>query len=329
MTYLHPHLLYLLLIIPILIGWYLYRRRNAQATLFTPSLSFIEGVPSGWRVRLRHLPFVLRIMALALLIIVIARPQSSRSWSEHDVEGIDIMLSMDISTSMLAMDFEPNRIEASKRVAIEFINSRPNDNIGLVAFAGESFTACPITTDHAALVNRLVEMTPGMIEDQTAIGLGLVTAINRLRESKAESKVVILLTDGVNNAGDISPQMASELASSLGITIHAIGMGTDRGEAPYPIPSAFGGMVIRPMPVELDETVLRQVAETTGGSYFRATDMDSLKEIYSQIDQMEKTKLRTRNYQTIREEFAIFALLALLCLLLDLILRHTYLKTHP
>lgn len=329
MTFLHPHLLYLLLAIPALVLWYILHRRHAQAALLTPSLSFIKGLPSGWRVRLRHLPFALRMLALAMLIIALARPQSSRSWSENDVEGIDVMLTMDISTSMLAMDFEPNRIEAAKQVAADFVANRPNDNIGLVAFAGESFTVCPLTTDHGALVNRLVQITPGMIEDQTAIGLGLVTAVNRLRDSQAESKVIILLTDGVNNAGDISPQLATELAASLGITVHAIGMGTDQGQAPYPISSAFGGTVVRPMPVDLDEVVLRQIAESTGGTYFRATDMSSLEKIYKQIDQMEKTKLRTRNYQMVGEEYLIFAIIALLALALDFILRNTYLRTNP
>ncbi|MDO4691406.1 MAG: VWA domain-containing protein [Porphyromonadaceae bacterium] len=329
MTFLHPYFLYLLLLIPALVLWYILHRRRAQATLLTPSLSFIKGVPSGWRVRLRHLPFALRMLALAMIIVALARPQSSRSWSESDVEGIDVMLTMDISTSMLAMDFEPNRIEAAKRVAADFVANRPNDNIGLVAFAGESFTVCPLTTDHGALINRLVQIAPGMIEDQTAIGLGLVTAVNRLRDSQAESKVIILLTDGVNNAGDISPQLATELAASLGITVHAIGMGTDRGQAPYPIPSAFGGTVVRPIPVDLDEVVLRQIAESTGGTYFRATDMSSLETIYKQIDQMEKTKLRTRNYQMIGEEYLIFAIIALLALALDFILRNTYLRTNP
>jgi aerotolerance-related membrane protein batA len=282
----------------------------------------------GLRVYLRHSLFVLRLLALGLIIVALARPQSSSSWSEDRVEGIDIMLTMDISTSMLAMDFQPNRVEAAKEVAMRFIANRPNDNIGLVVFAGESFTACPLTQDHATLINRLREMTPGMIEDQTAIGSGLATAISRLKDSKTKSKVIILLTDGANNTGNISPKMAADLAKTFGISIYTIGVGSGAGEAPYPIQTALG-VVVRNMPVDLDEPTMRQIADVSGGAYFRATDNESLSAIYQKIDQLEKTKLSTRNYHTTYEEFFVFVLAAALLLLLEFVLRSTVLRTNP
>ena len=277
---------------------------------------------------LRHSVFALRLLALGLIIIALARPQSSSSWSEDRVEGIDIMLTMDISTSMLAMDFQPNRVEAAKEVAMRFVANRPNDNIGLVVFAGESFTACPLTQDHATLINRLRSMTPGIIEDQTAIGSGIATAIGRLKESKAKSKVIILLTDGANNTGNISPKMAADLAKTFGISIYTIGVGSGAGEAPYPIETPFG-TVVRNMPVDLDEPTMRQIAEISGGAYFRATDNESLSAIYKKIDQLEKTKLSTRNYHTTYEEFFIFVLVAALLLLIEFVLRSTLFRTNP
>ena len=293
-----------------------------------PSLHFLDGVGGGVRVYLRHSVFALRLLALGLIIIALARPQSSSSWSEDRVEGIDIMLTMDISTSMLAMDFQPNRVEAAKEVAMRFVANRPNDNIGLVVFAGESFTACPLTQDHATLINRLRSMTPGIIEDQTAIGSGIATAIGRLKESKAKSKVIILLTDGANNTGNISPKMAADLAKTFGISIYTIGVGSGAGEAPYPIETPFG-TVVRNMPVDLDEPTMRQIAEISGGAYFRATDNESLSAIYKKIDQLEKTKLSTRNYHTTYEEFFIFVLVAALLLLIEFVLRSTLFRTNP
>ena len=238
------------------------------------------------------------------------------------------MLTMDISTSMLAMDFQPNRVEAAKEVAMRFVANRPNDNIGLVVFAGESFTACPLTQDHATLINRLRSMTPGIIEDQTAIGSGIATAIGRLKDSKAKSKVIILLTDGANNTGNISPKMAADLAKTFGISIYTIGVGSGAGEAPYPIETPFG-TVVRNMPVDLDEPTMRQIAEISGGAYFRATDNESLSAIYKKIDQLEKTKLSTRNYHTTYEEFFIFVLVAALLLLIEFVLRSTLFRTNP
>lgn len=328
MTFLHPDLLWLLLLLPALLIIYIVWRRRQHASLRVPSLLFLRDVRGGLRVYLRHSLFVLRLLALGLIIVALARPQSSSSWSEDRVEGIDIMLTMDISTSMLAMDFQPNRVEAAKEVAMRFIANRPNDNIGLVVFAGESFTACPLTQDHATLINRLREMTPGMIEDQTAIGSGLATAISRLKDSKTKSKVIILLTDGANNTGNISPKMAADLAKTFGISIYTIGVGSGAGEAPYPIQTALG-VVVRNMPVDLDEPTMRQIADVSGGAYFRATDNESLLAIYKKIDQLEKTKLSTRNYHTTYEEFFVFVLAAALLLLLEFILRSTVLRTNP
>ncbi len=328
MTFLHPQLLWLLLLLPSLLFIYIVWRRKQQSTLRLPSLRFIDQLGGGWRTKARHSLIALRLGALALVIIALARPQSTTSWTEDQVEGIDIMLAMDISTSMLAMDFQPNRIEAAKEVAMRFIANRPNDNIGLVAFAGESFTACPLTQDHASLINRLQQLTPGIIEDQTAIGTGLATAVGRLKDSKTKSKVIILLTDGVNNAGSISPKMAAELAHTFDIAIYTIGVGTDVGEAPYPIPTPLG-TIVRNMPVELDEPTMKLIADVSGGSYFRATDNKSLNKIYQHIDELEKTKLTTRNYQHRYEEYALFALLALLLLLLEFTLRTTLLRTNP
>ena len=328
MTFLHPELLWLLLLLPALLIIYIVWRRRQQASLRVPSLFFLSEVRGGLRVYLRHSLFALRLLALGLIIVALARPQSSSSWSEDRVEGIDIMLTMDISTSMLAMDFQPNRVEAAKEVAMRFIANRPNDNIGLVVFAGESFTACPLTQDHATLINRLREMTPGMIEDQTAIGSGLATAISRLKDSKTKSKVIILLTDGANNTGNISPKMAADLAKTFGISIYTIGVGSGAGEAPYPIQTALG-VVVRNMPVDLDEPTMRQIADVSGGAYFRATDNESLSAIYQKIDQLEKTKLSTRNYHTTYEEFFIFVLAAALLLLLEFVLRSTVLRTNP
>lgn len=326
-TFLYPKVLLLLLLLPVLIVWYIVRGNRSYASLRIPSLFFISY--RGWRVRLRHLPFILRQLSLSLFILALARPQSTGFWSKQDYMGIDIMLTMDISGSMLAMDFKPNRVEVAKEVAASFIASREHDNIGLVAFSGESFTSCPLTTDHAQLLNRLSSLYPGMIEDRTAIGLGLVTAINRLRDSQAKSKVIILLTDGSNNAGDISPQTAADLAKALDITIHTIGMGTLADVAPIPVQSIFGDTQVQNMPVDIDENTLKELSAKTGGIYFRATDNTSLQEIYKAIDKLEKSKLQTRSYRSVREEFPTYLLLGLLLLFVEFLFRHVLLRTNP
>ena len=241
------------------------------------------------------------MVAVALLIVILARPQSTNSWSNSSTEGIDIMLAMDISGSMLAQDLKPNRLEAAKDVAASFINGRPNDNIGLVVFSAESFTQCPLTTDHTVLLNLFKDIQSGMIQDGTAIGLGLANAVSRIKDSHAKSKVIILLTDGSNNAGEIAPVTAAEIAKTFGVRVYTIGVGT-KGMAPYPFQTAFG-VQYQNIPVEIDEATLKQIASTTGGQYFRATDNASLKEIYSEIDQMEKTKISVQEYSKKQEEY--------------------------
>lgn len=327
MTLLYPNFLYLLILLPIVLGWQIYRRHSGFASLRFSGGSFLP-YHGGWRVHLINVPIGLRLAALALLIIALARPQREGSWEEQETEGIDIMLTMDISTSMLAMDFSPNRLEAAKRVATSFVSGREHDNIGLVVFAGESFTAAPLTTNHATIINRLTDMTPGIIEDQTAIGLGLITAINRLRESQTNSKVIILLTDGVNNTGDVSPLLAAQMAANYGITIHTIGMGSLSGAAPIPILS--NGFARQQMvEVDIDEKAMQEIARLTGGLYYRASDDRSLENIYKEIDQLETTKLRTRSYHVIGEYYGLFVLWAVILTAIEYILRHTLLRINP
>jgi Ca-activated chloride channel family protein len=265
---------------------------------------------------------------VSLVIIVLARPQSSNQWEQVTTEGIDIVMCMDVSGSMRAMDFRPNRLEAAKRVGIEFVNARENDRFGLVVFAGESFTQCPMTTDRAVVTNFLKDIDFGVIEDGTAIGMGLATAVNRVKDSRAESKVIILLTDGVNNRGDIGPVTASEIAGSFGVRVYTIGVGS-QGTAPVPVQDAFGRTVMRSMPVEIDEDVLKKIAQSTGGNYFRATDNHKLREIYQQIDEMEKTRLDVKQFSKRSEEYFPFLLAAMLILLFEILLRYTVFRTIP
>ena len=267
------------------------------------------------------------MVAVALLIVILVRPQSTNSWSNSSTEGIDIMLAMDISGSMLAQDLKPNRLEAAKDVAASFINGRPNDNIGLVVFSAESFTQCPLTTDHTVLLNLFKDIQSGMIQDGTAIGLGLANAVSRIKDSHAKSKVIILLTDGSNNAGEIAPVTAAEIAKTFGVRVYTIGVGT-KGMAPYPFQTAFG-VQYQNIPVEIDEATLKQIASTTGGQYFRATDNASLKEIYSEIDQMEKTKISVQEYSKKQEEYKNWALLVFVLLLVEILLRNTLLRNIP
>jgi Ca-activated chloride channel family protein len=328
MVFANPTYLYLLLLLIPMIGWYIYKLSKSQASLqVSSSEAFDLPAAKSWKIHLRHLPFVLRMIAIALLIVVLARPQSTNSWQNSSTEGIDIMLAMDISTSMLAEDLKPNRLEASKDVAASFINGRQNDNIGLVVFAAESFTQCPLTIDHTVLLNLFKDIQPGIIQDGTAIGLGLANAVSRIKDSQAKSKVIILLTDGVNNTGEIAPVTAAEIAKSFGVRVYTIGVGT-QGEAPYPIPTAFG-IQYQNIPVEIDEPALKQIAATTGGQYFRATDNASLKEIYSEIDQMEKTKISVQEFSKKQEEYKMWALIVFALLLVELLLRNTVLKSIP
>ncbi|MDR1682632.1 MAG: VWA domain-containing protein [Candidatus Symbiothrix sp.] len=320
------YFLLLLLLLP-MIGWYLWKQRQAQASLQLSSSEGFANAPKTFRIYLRHLPFVCRIVAIALLIVALARPQSTNHWSTSTTEGIDIAMTLDISTSMLAQDLKPDRIRAAKKVAASFINSRRNDNIGLVLFSGESFTQCPLTTDHAVLLNLLNVAQCGMIEDGTAIGHGLATAVSRLKDSNAKSKIIILLTDGTNNMGEIAPVTAAEIAQAYNIRVYTIGVGS-RGEAPYPIQTPMG-VRYQNVPVEIDEATLTKIAQQTGGLYFRATNTAALEKIYNEIDQLEKTKMQVQEFSKKTEEYWLFALLGFLVFLLEIMARYTFLKNIP
>ena len=285
----------------------------------------LKKQPRSARVYLLHVPFVLRVACITLLSVALARPQLTNRWSSESTEGIDIMMALDISGTMQAEDLKPNRLEAAKQVASDFVIARPNDQIGLVVFAGESFTQCPLTTDHAVLINLFKSVKFGMIEDGTAIGLGLANAVNRMKDSKTKSKVIILLTDGSNNRGEIDPQTAAEIAKTYGIRVYAIGVGS-HGQARVPVQTPVGVQYMM-MDSEFDESTLQRIASTTGGQYFRATDNSSLKSIYEQIDQLEKTKLRVREYAKHTDIFPPFLLAALLCLIAEIILRYFVLRT--
>lgn len=327
MTFHNPeYLLALLLLIPV-IFWYLKELHQSDASLQISSHRNLGSFKKSAKIKLRHLPFVLRVLALILVILTIARPQASNSWRTENTEGIDIMIALDVSGSMLAEDFRPNRLEASKSVANEFILSRPNDNIGLILFAGKSFTQCPLTTDHAVLINLFNSIEYGMIEDGTAIGLGLANAVNRLRESKAKSKVVILLTDGDNNRGDIAPVSAGELAVTFGVRVYTIGVGS-YGKVNIPVQTPLGRQY-QQIESAFDEKPLQEIADMTGGQYFRATNNEMLRSIYQEIDKLEKTKISVREYSKKHEEFAIFAIAALLLLVGEIITRNAYLKKIP
>jgi Ca-activated chloride channel family protein len=327
MVFANPlYFLLLLLLIP-MIGWYIWKQRQAQASLRLSSSEGFQKAPKTYKLYLRHLPFVLRIAAIVFLIVALARPQTTNSWNTSTTEGIDIVLTLDISTSMLAEDLKPNRIEAAKEVAASFINGRPTDNIGLVVFSGESFTQCPLTTDHAVLLNLLKDVRCGMIEDGTAIGHGLATAVSRLKDSQAKSKTIILLTDGTNNRGEIAPVTAAEIAKAYNIRVYTVGVGT-KGMAPYPFQTSIG-IQYQNIPVDIDEATLTKIAQITGGLYFRATNTAALKEIYQEIDQLEKTKMSVQEYSKKQEEYMLFAMVGFLFFLLELLTRYTVLKNIP
>lgn len=325
------YLLLLLLLIPFIL-WYILKNKKKEPVLLVPTASLYKYSPRSYKNRLIHAPFVLRVISLIFLIIALARPQTSNSWKNTEIEGIDIMLAMDVSTSMLAEDLKPNRLEAAKLVASKFITARPNDNIGLTIFAGEAFTQCPMTTDQVALLNLFNSIKTdfaqkGMIQDGTAVGMGIANSVSRLKESKAKSKVVILLTDGTNNSGDISPLMAADIAKSFGIRVYTIGVGTN-GTAPYPMPVA-GGVQYLNVPVEIDSETLAEIAAKTDGKFYRATDNESLDKVYADIDKLEKSKMNVKQYSNKTEVYLTFALVALIALLLEFVLRTTILKRIP
>lgn len=316
----YPRLLWLLALPLLLVLHYLYlelQQRNPRMRV-SSAAPWLSGGRSPLAV-LVHLPFVLRTLALCLIIIAIARPRSSSEVEKIDTEGIDIVLAMDVSTSMLARDFKPDRISAAKDIAIEFISQRPSDRMGIVVFAGESYTQCPLTTDRATLINLMKEVQTDLIEDGTAIGNGLSTAVARMMDSDAKSRVVILLTDGVNNRGEISPETAAEVAATYGVRVYTIGVGAN-GTAPYPVQTPWG-VELQDMKVEIDEALLRNIADATGGRYFRATDNTKLSEIYTEINKMEKARTTVDSFPVYKELFGKYVLAALLCLLLEVLLR--------
>ncbi|MBR4129818.1 MAG: VWA domain-containing protein [Bacteroidaceae bacterium] len=332
MTFQSPlYLLLLLLAIPYLI-WYWFKYKASTPSIRVSSTEAMFQAPKSLRQRLLHLPLLLRFAAYTFAVIALARPQTSNSWSSKHTEGIDIMLCMDVSTSMLAEDLKPNRIEAAKNVALEFISGRPDDNIGLTLFAGEAYTQCPMTVDHAVLLNMLngmrVDMAQrGLIDDGTAIGMGIANAVTRLKDSKAKSKVVILLTDGTNNCGQISPNTAADIAKSFGIRVYTIGVGSN-GTVPYPFVVA-GQTIYQNVPVEIDTKTLATIARKTDGEFYRATNNQKLHEVYQEIDKLEKTKMNVKQYSKRYEAFGMFLLISVLCLLLEILLRNTILKRIP
>ena len=323
-TFANPEFFWAMLIIPLMVLWYFLRQKKLYGTI---KISSTQGFTNSPIILFRHSLIIFRTIAITALITALARPQTSLSWQDVTTEGIDIAIALDISGSMLAEDFKPNRLEASKQVAMDFISERPYDRIGLVIYAGESFTQCPLTTDHNVLINLFKDVKSGMVDDGTAIGMGLATAVNRLKDSEAISKVIILLTDGVNNSGMIPPLTAAEIAQKFGIRVYTIGVGTE-GFAPYPFQTAFG-IQYQEVEVKIDEKTLQDIATITDGKYFRATNNNSLKEIYKDIDALEKSKIEVTEFHKRSEEFLPFALWTLGLLFFGFILQITYLKQIP
>ncbi len=327
MSFKNPEYLFFLLLLVPIIYWYLRELHKSDASLQISSHRNLDTLPKSNKIKLLHVPFVLRTLAIILIVIVLARPQAANSWRTEKTEGIDIMMAFDVSGSMLAEDFKPNRLEATKSVATEFILSRPNDNMGLVLFAGESFTQCPLTTDHAVLTRLFSAVKYGDIEDGTAIGLGLANSINRIKESETKSKVIILMTDGSNNRGDIAPITAAEIAKTFGIRIYAIGVGS-YGQVRVPVQTPIG-MQYQMMESDFDEELLKNIADMTGGKYFRATDNNKLRAIYQEIDQLEKTRIDVKEFSKKSEEYSIFALIAFILILLEMLIRYAVLRKIP
>ncbi len=322
-----PELFYLLFGLVPMIVWYILRQKKSKASIQISSIEALRKTPLTWKHALRHAVFVLQIGVLTLLIVCLARPQSSDSWQNQTVEGIDIMIALDLSSSMLARDFQPNRLEAAKAVATKFVSGRQYDRIGLVVFSAESFTQCPLTTDRAVLINLFQDLQSGMIEDGTAIGLGLANAVSRLKDSEAKSRVIILLTDGENNRGEIAPITAAEIAKTFGIRVYTIGIGTI-GTAPFPVQTPFG-VQMRDMEVKIDEKTLQDIANTTDGKYFRATNNKTLIEVYKEIDRLERSKIENKEFSKKNEEYRRFALGALILALLALILQFAVFRHIP
>lgn len=322
-----PWFLILWTIIPLLVIWYVYKHRKTSSSLGYSDIAGIAGAPVSMRVKLIHLPFILRMMVLSLLIFILAQPQKRFDKSDVKVEGIDIIISLDISGSMLAEDFKPNRLEAAKEISMQFIDGRPDDRIGLVIFSAESFMQCPLTIDHNSLKSLFSEVKSGIITDGTAIGDGLGLSVSHIKKSKAISKVIILLTDGINNTGSMDPLTAAEIAKKYSVRVYTIGVGT-LGKAPYPFQTSFG-VQYQNIDVEIDEPLLKQIAETTGGKYYRANNKQKLEDIYKEIDKLEKAKIDVTRYQNRKDEYFIFVLIGLSLLLLEIVLRYTIFKKLP
>ena len=328
-TFAHPYLLLLLLVIPLLIVWYVLRYRKQKPALQFSNISLFKGIHRTFRQRAYPLLFALRMIAVGAIIVALARPQSKLSRQEMKVEGFDIVLAMDVSGSMLAEDFKPNRLESAKKVAADFIEGRKNDRMGLVVFSGEAFTQVPLTIDHNVLLKQLSTLKDGMMKDGTALGDGLATAINRIKDSEAKSKVIILLTDGINNQGAVDPQSAAEIAALYNIRLYTIGVGT-QGLAPYPFRDQFGRKRYQNIPVELDENLLTQMAHSTvDGQYFRATNKKSLSQIFKQIDEMEKSKIDVTQYAQTKDEYQGWLILAAIALLIEILLGLFYFRSTP
>lgn len=329
LTFAQPEFLFLLLLLPLLTWWYWRTYKHRTATLRYSNLDLLKSLPQRSNYSARHLLFALRLLALGLIIVALARPQSGQTDEEVTTEGIDIVLTLDISSSMLAEDFKPrNRIEAAKQVAQQFIEGRKSDRIGMVVFAARSFTQCPLTLDYGILINFLKKVDVGLVDDGTAIGLGMATAVDRLRNSKAKSKVVILLTDGVNNAGEIDPLTAARVAQAFNIRFYTIGVGT-RGQALYPVQDPIFGKRYVPMPVEIDEASLTRIAEMTKGKYFRATDRQSLEKVFAEIDQLEKTKIEVKQFTRYKELFVSWLAVALGLVFVEIVLANTKFRKIP
>ena len=329
MKFANPQLLWLFLIYVLLIAWYVKRRRSASPTVLLSTTKQFDSLGTSWKVVLMHLMFVAKLLAIGCGIIILCRPQSYDSWSTSETEGTDIVVAMDVSTSMLAKDFNPTRLDAAKDVATQFVTGRESDNIGLVIFAGEAFTQVPMTTDNASLVNSIRDIKIGMLEDGTAIGDGIATAINRIRDGKAKSKSIILLTDGSNNTGTVAPFTAAQVAQKYGIKIYTIGVGSN-GTALYPVAMDYSGRLqYQRMPVVIDEGALQKIAQTTGGKYFRATSKGVLKSIFKEIDKLEKTRMDVRNFSHAQDDYMPWAWALLALMLVVLVSRYTVLRHMP
>lgn len=329
MEFARPELLWLFLVYIPLIVWYVKKNRHAESSVRISSLSAFDKMPVSYKVYLKHVMFVVKLCAIGCLIIILCRPQTHDSWESSKTEGTDIVMALDVSTSMLARDFDPDRFEAAKDVAAQFVSGRESDNIGIVIFAGESFTLVPMTTDKSVLVNYIKEIKMGMLQDGTAIGDGLATAINRIRNGKAKSKSIILLTDGSNNTGVVAPLTAADIAKQLGIKVYTIGVGT-MGTALFPVGiNVYGKVEYQQLPVVIDEATLKSISERTGGKYFRATSKTVLKDIFAEIDKLEKTELDVRKFNQTEDDYMVWALLLLAFVVVDITVRHTLLRNIP